>query len=387
MNTGLFIAESLAKSKTPVFFYPGDDLAEMDFALEANKNQRVFMASDASVAHACNGFFQATKKLGVGFAGSGPGSTNLITGLATAAADRIPMLVIASTVAREKIGKGGFQDFDIFQAVNGFLPRSFFCRDGAQLGAFFRNAFENAFWNDSLPVLLSAPREAFGEEAAETELVRPARCVFSVKKISKEGNSVPCTELQQALAECGDLMDCFAVGNGLNRYAVLQSLAGKQVISSDRFGSMGFALPAAIGASLGLGRPITLFIGDGDLIMSLSELATLLRYQIPVKIVVFNNNNFLGGLNVYRKQRGQPAVLFDNPSFEMLSRAFRIDYRKVESFNLRQPLKKFLQKSGPGLIEFPCSLGELFGFVPKIPTIRNELINNAIRQEWNFVRP
>lgn len=117
-------------------------------------------------------------------------------------------------------------------------------------------------------------------------------------------------------------------------------------ITSGGAGTMGFALPAAIGAKLSVpGRQVVAVIGDGGYQMTVQELGTIMQYGIPVKILVLNNN-FLGMVRQWQQMFHGKRYSFtdlDNPDFIKLAEAYRISARKVtERADLDQALSDFL---------------------------------------------
>jgi len=125
-------------------------------------------------------------------------------------------------------------------------------------------------------------------------------------------------------------------------------------VTSGGMGTMGFGLPAGIGAKIG--RPekeVITFIGDGGFQMTLQELGTILQYKIPVKIIILNNN-FLGMVrqwqDMFFKKRYASTEL-TNPDFVMIASAFSIPAKKVsEREDLKNSLQEMLNCEGPYLL-------------------------------------
>jgi thiamine pyrophosphate-dependent acetolactate synthase large subunit-like protein len=375
MKVAAFIANQLARTRTPVFFYPGINLASLDVALEKAGARTIVLASENAIPHACSGFFQATGKVGVGIVGSGPAATNLLTGLATASADKIPLIAINVTIPLCEVGTGAFQDLDMTATVKPLLGESVYCREGKELYGRFRQALHSSHSSTKGPTFIGTSPDALEDDIGEPSFFIPSIETFQPKVITTTPSKNSFSRLEQSLQVCEDLFDFFVVGNGLNKYEVLRSLPGKRFISSDRFGCMGFGLPAAIGVSVGLNRSVILFIGDGDLIMSISELATLLRYNIPVKIVLLNNHNFFAGLNQIREKNGLRVPCFENPSFQELSNAFGLKYFYARDTDIRTCLSEALSFSGPALIEVPCTITIQSS---EIKAIRNFILQNTL---------
>ncbi len=129
----------------------------------------------------------------------------------------------------------------------------------------------------------------------------------------------------------------------------------RSVVTSGGLGTMGFGLPASIGAKLGSpGRPVCVFIGDGGFQMTIQELATLFQEQLPVKIILLNNN-FLGMVRQWQE------MLFDqryastnilNPDFQTIAKGFGIPSVKVcEREELDGAIDEMIKSEGPFLME------------------------------------
>lgn len=127
------------------------------------------------------------------------------------------------------------------------------------------------------------------------------------------------------------------------------------LVTSGGMGTMGFGLPASIGAAIG--RPekkVVAFVGDGGFQMTIQELGTILQYKVPVKIIVFNNS-FLGMVrqwqDMFFKKRYASTALV-NPDFMMIAGAYGIpSVRITDRKTLRKDLKKMLSANGPCLVE------------------------------------
>jgi acetolactate synthase-1/2/3 large subunit len=140
-------------------------------------------------------------------------------------------------------------------------------------------------------------------------------------------------------------------------------------ITSGGLGTMGFALPAAMGAKLGVPeKQVIAIIGDGGFQMTLQELGTIMQYQIPVKIIVLNNN-FLGMVRQWQALFFEKRYSFTemkNPDFAGIVKAFSIPARKVEDRkDLANALKELLAECGPSFLEVVVEKEEnVFPMVP-----------------------
>ena len=141
-------------------------------------------------------------------------------------------------------------------------------------------------------------------------------------------------------------------------------------VTSGGLGTMGFCLPAAMGAKFGAPKKeVIAIIGDGGFQMTIQELGTIMQYQIPVKIVILNNN-FLGMVRQWQQLFFAKRYSFtemDNPDFVAIGKAYRIESKKVEKReNLDQALHDMLKHEGPYLLEVVVEKEE--NVFPMVPT-------------------
>lgn len=126
-------------------------------------------------------------------------------------------------------------------------------------------------------------------------------------------------------------------------------------VTSGGMGTMGFGLPAGLGAKLGCPeKHVITFIGDGGFQMTMQELGTIMQYNIPVKIVILNND-FLGMVRQWQHlffEKRYASTEMDNPDFVAISKAFKIPARKiVKRKDLNNALSDMLDAKGPYLLE------------------------------------
>lgn len=122
------IAECLLEQGVDtVFGYPGGAVLEIYDALYKyrDKIKHIMTAHEQGASHAADGYARATGKTGVVIATSGPGATNLVTGISTAFMDSIPMVAITGNVGRALLGKSSFQEVDIAEIVKPVTKRAF----------------------------------------------------------------------------------------------------------------------------------------------------------------------------------------------------------------------------------------------------------------------
>jgi acetolactate synthase-1/2/3 large subunit len=127
------------------------------------------------------------------------------------------------------------------------------------------------------------------------------------------------------------------------------------LVTSGGMGTMGFGLPAAVGAKIGCpDKPVVAFIGDGGFQMTIQELGTILHYNIPVKIIILNNS-YLGMVRQWQDmffQKRYASTELVNPDFVMIANGFKIPARKVSKREeLKDSIAELLAAKGPFLLD------------------------------------
>ncbi len=146
---------------TDVFGYPGGQIINVYDALYKyrDKINHVLTAHEQGAAHAADGYSRATGKVGVCIATSGPGATNLVTGIATAMLDSIPMVAITGNVPCSLIGKDSFQEIDITGITLPITKHNYFVNSVENLAESIREAFMIARSGRPGPVLIDVPKD------------------------------------------------------------------------------------------------------------------------------------------------------------------------------------------------------------------------------------
>ena len=487
-----------------IFGYPGGAIMPVYDAIHQGKIEHILCRNEQGAALAAVGFARARNDVGVCLATSGPGATNLITGLADAMLDSVPVVAITGQVARPVLGTDAFQEVDVLGLSLSVTKHSFLVEEPSELQSTLEQAFALAKSGRPGPVLVDIPKdiqqmalrtgplmaepniveaidEASLQQAAEligqakkpilylgggvgmAEAVKPLRAlaeqtgVPSVTTLKGIGTVEDSRELHlgmlgmhgtkaanlmvqesDLLIVCGarfddrvtGKLDTFApnasvvhfdidpceisklrhahisligeMGNGLNRLAALlaerpgqdlsewqqRCLAEKALsafpynkpgedifapkllkmlsdqlpqdsvvscdvgqhqmwvaqhmsfsqptnhLSSGGLGTMGFGLPAALGAKYS--RPNALVVnvtGDGSFMMNVQELGTIRRYNLPIKILLLDNER-LGMVRQWQQLffdgRYSETILSDNPDFVTLASAFGIEGKTIE---------------------------------------------------------
>ncbi len=148
-----------------IFGYPGGALLKLyDEIYNEKQIRQILVTHEQNAAHAADGYARATGKVGVCMATSGPGATNLVTGIATAFMDSIPVVAITAQVDREMLGRDSFQEIDIQGITIAVTKHNFKVKDPRQLVSSMRQAFEIARSGRRGPVLIDIPRDIFFAE-------------------------------------------------------------------------------------------------------------------------------------------------------------------------------------------------------------------------------
>jgi acetolactate synthase-1/2/3 large subunit len=169
-RTGAYVLiDSLVQNGVEhIFGYPGGAILPIYDELyhweKSNLIKHILVRHEQSAAHAADAYARATNKVGVCFATSGPGATNLVTGIANARMDSIPMVIITGQVGRTFIGTDAFQETDIFGITLPIVKHSYTVRDSSLLPEILAEAFFLAQNGRPGPILIDIPKDVGLEE-------------------------------------------------------------------------------------------------------------------------------------------------------------------------------------------------------------------------------
>ncbi len=154
-----------------VFGYPGGAILNVYDALYKHQGEikHILTSHEQGASHAADGYARATGRVGVCFATSGPGATNLVTGIATAYMDSIPVVAITCNVGVSLLGKDSFQEIDIAGVTMPITKHNYIVKDVTQLADTIRKAFKIAKSGRPGPVLIDIPKDV---TANKTEYVK-----------------------------------------------------------------------------------------------------------------------------------------------------------------------------------------------------------------------
>lgn len=182
-----------------IFGYPGGAILpiydELYKAEAAGGIEHILVRHEQGAAHAADAYARATGKVGVCFATSGPGATNLVTGIATAHMDSIPMVIITGQVPRHAIGTDVFQETDIYGITLPIVKHSYVVRDPKDMARVVAEAFHIASTGRPGPVLIDIPKDV-GIEEFDYLPVEPGTVKISGYRPTVKGNP---RQLNQAL--------------------------------------------------------------------------------------------------------------------------------------------------------------------------------------------
>ena len=163
-----------------IFGYPGGAILPIYDAVYKAEQQgwlkHILVRHEQGGAHAADGFARATGRVGVCFGTSGPGATNLVTGIATAQMDSVPLVVITGQVPRPAIGTDAFQETDIFGITLPIVKHSWVVRDPSEIASVVAQAFFIASSGRPGPVLIDIPKDV-GQEVFEYVPIEPGSII------------------------------------------------------------------------------------------------------------------------------------------------------------------------------------------------------------------
>lgn len=181
------ICESLIAEGVDVMFgFPGGVLLPFyDTLPQYPQIKHILVRHEQAAAHAADGYARATGKVGVCMATSGPGATNLVTGIANAYLDSVPIVALTGQVSRSLIGKDAFQEIDIAGITLPITKHSYVAMDTGSLAKIFKEAFYIARTGRPGPVLIDIPKDVMQETA---EFVYPEKVSLAGYKIPTSGH-------------------------------------------------------------------------------------------------------------------------------------------------------------------------------------------------------
>lgn len=215
------IIKSLEQENVKVIFgYPGAAIAPFYDALPGSSVNHILTRHEQGAAHAASGYARATGKTGVCVATSGPGATNLITGIATAYMDSIPMVAITGQVSSDLIGRDVFQEVDITGATAPFCKHGYLVKKADDLPKIFKEAFHIASTGRPGPVIIDVPVDI---QNALLDFKYPESVEIKGYKPTYKGHAVQIRKVTEALASAKYPVIC--AGGGIINSCASEALA------------------------------------------------------------------------------------------------------------------------------------------------------------------
>ena len=189
-----------AEGVSVVFGYPGAAICPFYDSLYDSSIKHILVRQEQNAAHAASGYARCSDIPGVCVATSGPGATNLITGIATAYTDSIPMIAITGQVRSDLLGRDVFQEADITGACEPFVKHSYLVSKTEDLPRVFKEAFHIAKTGRPGPVLIDIPIDIQQNEIESFEY--PDSVNIIGYKPNTKGHSVQVKRAVEAIKEC-----------------------------------------------------------------------------------------------------------------------------------------------------------------------------------------
>lgn len=205
------------------------------------------------------------------------------------------------------------------------------------------------------------------------------------KELYPESGSLKMGEVVRKVSEATNHEGILVTDVGQNQMMGVRYFKYKQsrsVITSGGLGTMGFGLPAAIGAKIGApDRTVCLFVGDGGIQMTIQELGTIMQYDIDVKIIILNNH-FLGMVRQWQElffDKRYSETLMKNPNFEAIAKAYNIKSKTISKREeLDQAIEEMINHKGSYLLDVQVEIqGMVYPMIPAGSCVTNILLGET----------
>lgn len=241
-----------------LFGYPGAAICPFYDALYGSPLRHVLVRSEQNAAHMASGYARASGRPGVCVATSGPGATNLITGIATAYMDSVPMVAITGQVNLGQLGRDVFQEADVTGACESFTKHSYLVKSAKDLPRVFKEAFHIAATGRPGPVLVDVPQDV--QEQLLEGFAYPEKAEVPGYKPNTVGHPMQIRKAVQAIAQAARPVICCGGGVVLAgaraEMAAFARKTGIPVVSTMMgIGVMPMDSPAYLGMIGKFGRP------------------------------------------------------------------------------------------------------------------------------------
>lgn len=199
-GSDIVVESLLEQGVDTIFGYPGGAILEVYDSLYKyqDKIHHVLTSHEQGASHAADGYARATGKVGVCMATSGPGATNLVTGIATAMMDSIPLVALTANVGVNALGKDAFQEIDIKGVTIPITKHNFICKSPEELAPTIRKAFQIVKEGRPGPVLVDMTKNATVGSCEYTkkvpEVIGSRNYTFSTTSIKKAVEMIEASE-------------------------------------------------------------------------------------------------------------------------------------------------------------------------------------------------
>ena len=193
------------------FGYPGAAICPFYDALAGSPIHHVLVRTEQNAAHAASGYARISGEVGVCIATSGPGATNLLTGIASAYMDSSPLVVITGQVRSDLLGRDVFQEADITGATEPFTKHSYIVSRASDIPRIFKEAFHIASTGRPGPVLIDVPIDMQQKSIPDFDYSRPVDIIGYKPRV--QGHSLQIKKAVDALRTCKRPVIC--VGGGV----------------------------------------------------------------------------------------------------------------------------------------------------------------------------
>lgn len=258
MKVAEAVIQCLREEKVEVIFgYPGAAIAPIYEEMRRTNFNHILVRHEQAAAHSASGYARSTGKTGVCLVTSGPGATNVITGIATAYMDSIPMIIITGQVSSYLIGKDAFQEADITGSTNSFIKHNYLVNDEKDIPRIFKEAFYIAKSGRPGPVLIDIPMDI---QDRNIEFVYPSDVNIRGYKPKGVGNKYQIKRIVEKIQDSKRPIICVgggvALSNAIDEFRefvlksnipVVHSLMGKDCLACNdshyigMIGSHGFS--------------------------------------------------------------------------------------------------------------------------------------------------
>lgn len=244
----LVVAALEREGVTTVFGYPGGAIMPLYDALPGSKLKHILVRNEQGAALAADAWGRVTGQPGVCIATSGPGATNLVTGIANAFMDSVPLVAITGQVASPLMGTDAFQEVDIFGITLPIVKHSFLVRDAADIPQVFADAFRIAREGRPGPVLIDLPKDVQIAQVAAAAPWTPAESDVALNAAAlAEANALIASARRPilyfgggiAIARAEDALRDFAAHSGIPSVATLKGLGGVPTDAPNFLGMLG----------------------------------------------------------------------------------------------------------------------------------------------------